>query len=936
MARNFILANSEVIRFGSGAGAILQAAPTNYTWLCKARSPDATPAVQELIVGIGASDIGSRFLYLLTVVTDGRIRTNITGTNGNNLVFTTGTISANTWHSVGGRKVGDDVYTVLDTEISSPGNFDVGTFSGTTTNDVGAFANNGAPTTFFNGDVAEYAIWSVNLTDEEILAYHAGMSPLQIRPESLIFYAPLYGLTNEFDLSGQSNGVGDLTDVGLVASHPPVSKFSPRQRFQPMVAKVLTPYAPPESCDVDFNLQPVVPPSEGAVLQTTELHNEYEVPGIKLREGELLNQYEVEVARLAENGEINNKYSVNPSKVHEGELNDLYTIQVFRDGIGELGNKYSIAPAILRLGELLNKYDVQVAVLKDNGELGNKYAVTPATLTFGELRNLYEVKARKLAEGEIQQLYNVNPVFLLLAELQSLYTIDVAKLREGELHNEYLVEDQKIEAQLNSLYSIRFAKQFESIYGVTVSRQLLAEAYYTIQKQFDAPYQIRTRVAKQLDGLFDITNISFVKADMNGIYSMARVTEQLDGTYSIGPVVRAQMDAPYILATVPVEKQFDSIYDIKITNPVSKQVKGIYAILTTQIINITGQPTVTLNGEVLDIESADVAIDEGSFVWRASIGILDIEDYVKFNINDEIVLNLYGEIFNLVVESKNLSRSGPAEVDMGLVAVSPAIKFDFPRATALDLSFSSPILAQDAAEQALDGEDIDWQIIDWLIPANRLAIKDGSPIQLVQNIVEAAGGVLESKPDGQLVARPLFPVSIPDFDTASLDQTYSDASDNLSVSESFSPTKRLNLFRILDITASKRDSIEFEFDEESVTEGDLKLFPSPFETNRVIKSSRGSEIGFQFIGVETEEREQQVEFKEGFATLSKPIETLISVVWEATDLGALTFTQGDTKIFSASVVSLYSLATIKYTTKFIKYRVTGVPETDVQFRAEVT
>lgn len=674
-------------------------------------------------------------------------------------------------------------------------------------------------------------------------------------------------------------------------------------------------YVPPVDPNVNLNLADLV---TDVTLRTGELGNLYEVNKATLFEGELNNLYAIEVEKLRL-GELQNKYGITPSTLFEGELQNLYAIESFNLALGELDQKYAVAKSFLALGELFNKYNVN-----------------PATLTLGELQQNYSVEAFLLKLGELDQKYVINPVVLALGELQNQYEIDVAKLELGELQNEYSVQDAKLEAQLKAVYGLRFAKQFESIYGVTVAKQLLAQAFYTLQKQFHSPYQIRSVVAQQLDSLFDITNTSFVKADMNGIYSMARVTQQLDGSYSIGPIVQAQMDAPYILATVPVAKQLDSIYDIKITNPVAKQFKGIYAILTTQIINITGQPTVTLNGEVLNIESADVSIDEGSFVWRANIGILDIEDYVKFNINDDIILDLYGEVFNLVIESKNLSRSGPAEVDMGLVAVSPAIKFDFPRAESLDLSFTSPILAEAAAEQALDGEDIDWLISDWLIPANRLAIKDGSPIQLVKNIVEAAGGVLESKPDGQLVARPLFPVSIPDFDIASLAQTYSDASDNLSVSESFSPTKRLNLFRILDITASKRDSIEFELDEDSITEGDLKLFPSPFEINRVIKSSRGSEIGFQFIGVSTEQREQQVEFKEGFATLSRPIESIDSVVFEGQDLGALTFTQGDTKVFSASVVLLYGLATITYTTKFIKFRVTGVPNTDVQFRAEVT
>lgn len=930
MARNFILANTEEIRFGSAIATFFNSSPTNSTILAKARISTLGEATDRSILSIGSTTESNSIYTLLKVMGTGagadvdKLRTFIQSDSGNEnvLEFSAAAFTTNLWHTVGQIKTGNLVQVVLKNVISTGGTPPTfGTWSDLNTFDIGAVAS-GSTTrladNFMGGDVAEVAVWSVALTQSEIDAYDAGMSPLLIRPQSLIFYSPLYGVSanSEVDLSGQNNGVGTLINTPAIASHPPVSPFLYRKNIASFLAEVLPiipGYTPPVNTAVNFNFSTPIPFT---------------------RLGELLNLYNVNPATLNE-GEVSNKYAVNKASLDESELSNLYAVNAFKLAQGELSNKYSIAKAFLALGELSNEYSVEIGQLK-LGELSNKYSVNPATLTFGELAQSYSVESFRLKLGELSNKYAVNPVLLKLAELQNLYSVNILRLKEGELQQEYSVQDAKVEAQLLASYAIRFAKQFESIYGVTVSRQLLAQAFFTLQKQFDAPYQIRTVVAKQLDSLFDITNTFFIEAQLEGIYSMARITRQLDGSYSIGPVVQKQLDAPYILASIPVAKQLDSIFDIKITNSVEKQLKGIYAILTTQIINITGQPTVTLNGEVLQIDSADVAIDEGSFVWRANIGILDIEDYVKFNINDDIILDLYGETFNLVIESKNLTRSGPAEVDMGLIAVSPAIKFDFPRADALDISFTSDIDAETAAEQALDGEDIDWQILDWIIPANRLAIKDGAPIQLVKTIVEAAGGVLESKPDGQLVARPLFPVSIPDFDTAPLDQTYSDQSDNLSVSESFAPTRRLNLFRILDVTVGKRDSIEFELDEGSVTDGDLKLFPSPFATNRVIKSSRGSEIGFQFIGIATEQKVQQVEFKEGFATLSRPIESIDSVVYESTNLGALTFTQGDTKIFSASVVNLYSLATVTYTTKFLKFRVTGVPELDVQFRAEVT
>lgn len=44
---------------------------------------------------------------------------------------------------------------------------------------------------FFTGDIAEAAVWSVDLTQGEALALASGASPLTIRPQSLVAYWPL-------------------------------------------------------------------------------------------------------------------------------------------------------------------------------------------------------------------------------------------------------------------------------------------------------------------------------------------------------------------------------------------------------------------------------------------------------------------------------------------------------------------------------------------------------------------------------------------------------------------------------------------------------------------------------------------------------------------------------------------------------------------------
>ena len=71
---------------------------------------------------------------------------------------------------------------------------------------------------FFPGRLAEVGIWSAALTPDEVLSLSQGVTPDQIRPQALVFYAPL--VRNLVELR---NGV-TLTNVNgaSVAVHPRV------------------------------------------------------------------------------------------------------------------------------------------------------------------------------------------------------------------------------------------------------------------------------------------------------------------------------------------------------------------------------------------------------------------------------------------------------------------------------------------------------------------------------------------------------------------------------------------------------------------------------------------------------------------------------------------------------------------------------------------
>lgn len=86
---------------------------------------------------------------------------------------------------------------------------------------------------FWNGQIAEVAVWSVVLTDAEILLLAQGVLPPQVRPQSLAAYWPLRepGTVWEFDRNPWARRRHDLTVSGATpADHPDGVLLLPRKR----------------------------------------------------------------------------------------------------------------------------------------------------------------------------------------------------------------------------------------------------------------------------------------------------------------------------------------------------------------------------------------------------------------------------------------------------------------------------------------------------------------------------------------------------------------------------------------------------------------------------------------------------------------------------------------------------------------------------------
>ena len=321
------------------------------------------------------------------------------------------------------------------------------------------------------------------------------------------------------------------------------------------------------------------------------------------------------------------------------------------------------------------------------------------------------------------------------------------------------------------------------------------------------------------------------------------------------------------------------------------------------------------------IISAAVAHAEGDLWWSGNIEVDDPASFQRIQIDDPITLELGGETFNLLVDNKTLERDGVGMPRFNIALVGTTARFSLPRATPLDRVWDAPVFARDAAEVAV-GEEIRWELVDWLIGGGRLAVYQASPIEVVRTIAESAGGVVETLPNGTLCVRHRFPVAVPDWATASVTHTLTDQADNLSCRESHVLRTRVNLVLVRGYLPSESGFLSVEVDSRptGLNAGKTSFFSGDtahllvHAGDDVVLEEPVSSAGLLLPGDwQTVTITQDIVFTNtatATATLDKPAIAIDSVIWLGNDLGALTL-EADKRTVSVPMAGV-AIARVTY------------------------
>lgn len=344
----------------------------------------------------------------------------------------------------------------------------------------------------------------------------------------------------------------------------------------------------------------------------------------------------------------------------------------------------------------------------------------------------------------------------------------------------------------------------------------------------------------------------------------------------------------------------------------------------------------------LDFLSCSITSDEDSPYFQCEVTMKNAQDYVRFPRDTPFQIHLLNIDYHFIVDSRSLNRSiddeGNYSETCSFTGLSPLVQFASPRCTKLTKTWTSATLASALVEELIG--TVTWNLIDWMIPAYRLAAENAAPLDIAQQIVQAVGGLIESQPDGSVVCRHRWPVSIQDFGSSTPDHILEER-EIFSAQESPTNDELIDRVRILDYDAGYQDRLEYvpnklSDDSDDPFNGILYAYLSPWRDGLRIVTTRPSVIqlgslssGTRSIADSNEDYPREtLTFAEGESSTQYPIMSLQNIEWLDENLGGLTFSPYSTTV-QASLLGTYggySLAKVAYTTRFLKIPVRCIEE----------
>lgn len=402
-----------------------------------------------------------------------------------------------------------------------------------------------------------------------------------------------------------------------------------------------------------------------------------------------------------------------------------------------------------------------------------------------------------------------------------------------------------------------------------------------------------------------------------------QVTSTLEQPYSYPAVLTAILEQRYSIAAVELTQVCEQIYDLATNDNVLVELSQPYSI-------ISGEPTLNsyniglqVGGNPKTFTHINIEATRDQYCVSGEARLGSQADYATCFVRDDVTITIDGVPVNLFVESKSRKRGhGTAEYTISLLSKTALLDKPYADPISTELSgFASQIVASLAS-----GYTVNWNTVDWYIPANTLLPSDQSPLEIIRQIAAAAGAVIQTELDGAITIEPAYPVRVPDWDTVTPAYSLTDAEDFFTTGEDFVHRDGYNVYNIGDQLSSGKT---FTPESEDLDEYRkyVKAYKVPWNDDFTIRHTGDSWVTIETVGIETEVIEETVEFVGGAGATSKPICEINDQEWAKANLGTVTHAEDGAMTVA---VAAESLLKISYTTKYKKFLVTDYKNESVQ------
>jgi hypothetical protein len=354
------------------------------------------------------------------------------------------------------------------------------------------------------------------------------------------------------------------------------------------------------------------------------------------------------------------------------------------------------------------------------------------------------------------------------------------------------------ESWLTAPFSAPALKSYSHSYHLTISK----EATSTYSPSVEITNQHSYGIAISLDQQQPYKRWLMSQSNQP-IYG--QLSSEQPEEWSLRERVTAQISRPFT-QTYPIVADASKQADLLLLNPVIKSQHYYWDLAESSNLQQITQPEIRIDGLAVNILNLSIEASQDQPDWQLEMILADDSSWQNLTINTLFNLEVAGELFHLLVDSKNSSRDGSGKHQLTIIARSPIVKHDTPRAAAITLVSRDSFGAKEIVEELL-AETVLWQQINWSIAAGVLSYNEQSPLQVVKNIVSSVGGVVNSKPDGTVLIQPRFPTPISEWQSQTPDHILTDSADNLAINEGCQALNRFDKITILNQDSNQNSGV---------------------------------------------------------------------------------------------------------------------------------